>query len=59
MPPCAAPAGIASPAVPESMCSRQVATSSEVKVREMGLPVNETLVSSTFFAPQWDVVLLD
>lgn len=56
-PPCAAPAGISSPAVSESMCSNVVTSKGDVTVREMGLPVNETLVSGSFSAPQWDVVV--
>lgn len=56
-PPCAAPAGIAAPAVPESMCSREVARSGGIAVREMGLPAAETLVAGSFEAPQWGVVI--
>ena len=56
-PPCAAPPGIAKPAVGESMCSRAAAARGDVTVREMGLPAAETLVVSAFSAPQWDVVI--
>jgi hypothetical protein len=39
------------------MCQRELAAGSEVSVREMGLPANETLVSGSFFAPQWAVAV--
>jgi len=39
------------------MCSRELASSGDVVVREIGLPANATLISSAFFAPQWAVVL--
>ena len=41
------------------MCSHEVARSSSsgVAVRKVGLPAAETLVSSSFSAPQWDVVV--
>ena len=45
------------PAVSESMCSHVVASATGVVVRKMGLPVNETLASGSFFAPQWDAVV--
>ena len=45
------------PAVPECMCSHAVAHKGDVTVRQIGLPANETLVTSTFSAPQWDVVV--
>ena len=57
VPPCAAPAGISAPAVAESMCSRDLAVRGDVTVREMGLPANETLIASAFFAPDWPVVV--
>jgi hypothetical protein len=56
-PPCAAPAGIARPAVAECMCSREAARRGDVAVREVGLPAAATLVVSAFSAPQWDVVI--
>lgn len=48
VPPCAAPEGITNPAVNESMCSNQVATAPYgIIVREIGLPVNETLITAS------------
>ena len=43
VPPCAAPAGVAQPAVPESMCSTEVARRGAIVVREYGLPAAATL----------------
>lgn len=39
------------------MCSRVVSSSGAVSVREMGLPASETLVSGSYFAPQWVVAI--
>jgi hypothetical protein len=39
------------------MCSQTLATKGAVSVRAIGLPAAETLVSSAFFAPQWEVVV--
>ena len=43
VPPCAAPVGVDSPAVPESMCSNEVARRGAIVVREYGLPTAATL----------------
>jgi hypothetical protein len=48
-PPCAAPAGIVDPAVPESLCFTTVVPPSPrtgVTIRSYGLPVNETLFTA-------------
>ena len=42
-PPCAAPLGVDSPAVAESMCSHELARAGEIVVREYGLPASATL----------------
>ena len=42
-PPCAAPLGVDSPAVAESMCSHVVARAGDTVVREYGLPASATL----------------
>ena len=39
------------------MCSQALKRHGDVTVREMGLPPAATLVTSTFSAPQWDVVV--
>jgi hypothetical protein len=44
VPPCAAPLGVAVPAVPESMCSHPVAQVGDVTIRDYGLPAAATLV---------------
>jgi hypothetical protein len=44
-PPCAAPLGVDSPAVAESMCSRVLASAGDIVVREYGLPASATLAS--------------
>lgn len=43
VPPCTAPVGVDSPAVPESMCSNEVARRGAIVVREYGLPAAATL----------------
>ena len=39
------------------MCSQTLKRRRDVSVRDMGLPPAATLVTSTFSAPQWDVVV--
>lgn len=54
-PPCAAPDGVDTPAVAESMCSLAVASAGPVVVRQYGLPESATLaraevISSVFYS---------
>jgi hypothetical protein len=53
VPPCAPPLGVAEPAVPEAMCSRQVAAAGAIVVREIGAPVAETLVTLDCDSTVW------
>ena len=50
-PPCAAPIGVDVPAVPESMCSLEVAHAGDIVVREIGLPASAALVSCPVDGP--------
>lgn len=50
-PPCAAPIGVDTPAVAESMCSLELARAGDVVVREIGLPASATLVTVPVLGP--------
>jgi hypothetical protein len=50
-PPCAAPVGVDTPAVAESMCSLELARAGDVVVREIGLPASATLVTVPVLGP--------
>ena len=53
-PPCAPPLGVAEPAVPEAMCSREVAsTAGGIVVREIGEPAAATLVTVHVDSSVW------
>lgn len=57
IPPCSIPSGISSPAVQESMCMNEIATLGDIIIREIGLPVNETLVEVEVSTGDWITVL--
>lgn len=57
--PCKAPSGITNPAVDESMCFKEFATTADgtISIREMGLPLNETLIENEVISSDWASVL--
>jgi hypothetical protein len=57
IPPCVPPFGVVQPAVEESMCSHVVAQSSNIVVREYGLPKNATLVTVHVDSPDYYLAL--
>lgn len=57
-PPCKVPSGIMSPARNESMCFLPItSTADEIYIREMGIPMNETLVETIVTLKDWTVVV--
>jgi len=57
VPPCTIPPGISDPAEYESMCTKELYKEpNDVIIREFGLPLNETLVTVSYGAPQWPVI---
>jgi len=53
VPPCEPPLGVSNPAVPEAMCSRQVAAAGAIVVREIGEPAGATLVTVDVDSTVW------